>query len=199
MSNASKLEAQRGCILPPGSESDTKVEAMAPDWKLTILRVAQQTILRPMLACDMTQGYIDGLNNPEVYKFLAPPPPGGWNADNMRDYIVDNWNSDSDILFGIYHGHSLVGTTRLNDIDWSKSRGHLGICIFETSQWGKGLASSTIVRLVDFAAGELKISEIIAGIAPENLASCRAFSNAGFKQTGNKPNGDFLFGWVKPA
>jgi RimJ/RimL family protein N-acetyltransferase len=170
---------------------------MPPRWKFTILHTSKQAILRPMLGCDITQGYVDGLNNPAVFKFLSSPPPGGWNADSMQDYIVDNWNSDSNVLFGIYHCHHLIGTTRLHDIEWDRSRAILGICIFDTSQWGKGLARSTIARVVEFAADELGLSEIDAGIKPGNIGSCEAFKKAGFKQIANKLNGDLHYRWTK--
>lgn len=172
---------------------------MLPNWKLTILRTSKEAILRPMLGCDITQGYVDGLNNPAVFRFLSSPPPGGWNAENMQGYILDNWNSNSNVLFGIYYSHQLVGTTRLHDIEWDRSCAILGICIFDTSLWGMGLATSTIIRVVNFAADELSLSEISAGIKPGNTGSCEAFRKAGFKQVENSPNGDLQFRWTKAS
>lgn len=170
---------------------------MRPNWKLTILRTTKEAILRPMLGCDITRGYVDGLNNPAVFRFLSPPPPGGWNADNMHAYVVENWNSTSNVLFGIYYSHGLIGTTRLHNIEWDRSRAILGICIFDTSLWGKGHATSTITRVVDFAADELGLSEINAGIKPGNIASCEAFKRAGFKQIENKPDDDLRYRWER--
>ncbi|WP_119305207.1 GNAT family N-acetyltransferase [Dongia deserti] len=170
---------------------------MPPNWKLTILRTSKEAILRPMLGCDITQAYAEGLNNPVVFKFLSPPPPGGWNAENMRGYVVDNWNSDSNALFGIYYRHQLVGTTRLHGIEWNRSRAVLGICIFDTSVWGMGLATSTIIRIVEFATDELGLSEINAGIKQGNVGSCEAFKKAGFRQIENSPNGDLQYSWTK--
>lgn len=170
---------------------------MPPKWKLTILSTSKEAILRPLLGCDITEEYVRGLNNPAVFKFLSPPPSGGWNVNNMNEYVVDNWNSESNVLFGVYYRHRLVGTTRLHDIEWDWSRAILGICIFDASLWGRGLATSTIVRIVEFAANDLGLSEIDAGIKPGNIGSCEAFNKAGFRQIENRPNGDLLFKWTK--
>lgn len=170
---------------------------MSHGWKLVVLRTSRDTILRPMLGCDITREYVDGLNNPAVFQFLSPPPPGGWNADNMRAYIIDNWNSESNALFGMYHCHRLIGTTRLHNIEWDRSRAILGICIFDTSLWGKGLATSTISRIIEFSGGELRLTEINAGIKPGNIGSCGAFEKAGFRQIETLPNGDLQYRWSR--
>jgi RimJ/RimL family protein N-acetyltransferase len=53
------------------------------------------------------------------------------------------------------------------------------------------------MRVVDFAADELGISEIDAGVKPGNIGSCEAFRKAGFKQIENKANGDLQYRWTK--
>lgn len=161
--------------------------------KQTILCTSTRAALRPLLPCDVTPGYVDGLNDPVVRQFLAMRDRP-WDRDSVTEYVIANWNSPRSVLFGIYLDY-LIGTIRLHDLDLETSSGIIGICIFDKAHWGKGHGSSAVCRVVDFAVNELHLEHIWAGIEPGNQRSIGAFKHSGFEQFEIKPNGSLQFKW----
>jgi RimJ/RimL family protein N-acetyltransferase len=53
---------------------------------------------------------------------------------------------------------------------------------FAKEHWGMGFATEVVVALLAFAAGTHRLREVIATVAPENLASQRVLAKAGMLQ-----------------
>jgi L-amino acid N-acyltransferase YncA len=60
------------------------------------------------------------------------------------------------------------------------------ICIFDKRYWEKGIAPSAIARVIEFAASDLRLREINAGIEAGNIGSQKAFKKAGFTRIADK-------------
>ena len=71
------------------------------------------------------------------------------------------------------------------------------ICIFDKQYWGQGVAPGAIKRVVEFAADDLHLNEISAGIEPGNCRSCGAFERAGFTRSEDKPDGTLQYRWSR--
>lgn len=51
--------------------------------------------------------------------------------------------------------------------------------------WGQGFATEAVRRVLRFAFGEMKLSEIEAGVFPGNDASIKVLTQTGFRETGH--------------
>ena len=69
---------------------------------------------------------------------------------------------------------------------------------FLRSHWGKGFASEIIPALLAWGKSEHGINEVIATVAPENLASQRVLAKAGMRYTHTRENESsqtLVFAW----
>jgi RimJ/RimL family protein N-acetyltransferase len=142
--------------------------------------------LRPIDAGDVTQAYVDGLNDPEVHRYMEAPRKQRQTLDSIRSYVAANTADPYAVLFGLYCGGTLRGTVRLHDLDTVNRRATLGIALFDRRVWGRGLASRAIAAVTAFAAAELAVERLEAGIIEANAASVAAFEKAGFRRGGSK-------------
>jgi RimJ/RimL family protein N-acetyltransferase len=88
------------------------------------------------------------------------------------------------VLFGIFdHGNpSHVGTVRLHDINKLCGHCYNGICIFDKSVWGCGIASDAIRNVTSWAFMTLSLVRIEANAYLENVGSIRTFERAGYRR-----------------
>ena len=61
---------------------------------------------------------------------------------------------------------------------------------FSRSQWGQGLASEAVPRMVMYGTKNHQLTKIIATVAPENIASQRVLRKTGFTFVGEKTDND---------
>lgn len=89
------------------------------------------------------------------------------------------------ILWGFWYSdysqERLVGTVRLYGIYNAEPCCHIGICLFESTVWGKGLGSCVIRRVTEWAFHNLDLHTVRAGAYEENVGSQKAFQSAGYK------------------
>jgi len=143
------------------------------------LRVDADFEMRPFKEEDITSAYVDGLNDPEVRRFLTS---SSHDLDSVTEFCRLNDGSDTDILLGIFHQDTHIGNIRLHDINWLEMSCYLGIAIFRKEYWGRNIATRMLKIAVEFCFNSLQISEIRAGINQRNIASKRIFENTGFSQ-----------------
>ena len=86
---------------------------MVPDVVLSTVR----GFLRPITCADLHQDYVDGLNDPEVNRFLEVRRK--WQTSETVANKDSNNQSFDSVLFGIFdHDNSShIGTVRLHNID----------------------------------------------------------------------------------
>tara|TARA_B110001454_G_C12599818_1_gene383955 strand:+ start:175 stop:708 length:534 start_codon:yes stop_codon:yes gene_type:complete len=134
--------------------------------------------LRPINMHDISQLYIDGLNDPEVHHFLVAAKNKKQDYKSISTYVKKNLDSKDAILFGFFLDNILRGTVRLHDIIDKKS--FIGIVIFDKSIWGKKWGRKILLAVNNFAYRELDIKKIKAGVEFDNHKSARLFSSAGY-------------------
>lgn len=135
--------------------------------------------LRPLQEQDVTPQYVGGLNDSDVNKFLTGPKQQWQTMDTVKSFVCTNRDADDGLLFGLFVGGELRGTTRLHDI--TQEQAYLGLALFDKSIWGKGWGRRVIVAVTEFARKDLRIKKIVAGIEDENIASQKAFAAAGYQ------------------
>lgn len=152
-----------------------------------VIRIDSEIELRPLAEADVTQRYVDRINDPSVSQYLISAMNGPQTIDDVRAMVVSNWQAADAVLFGIFSSGVHCGNIRLHDI--TRERAFLGVAVFEQHATGKGIGRRAIAGLARFAVNELGIVEILAGIDEKNIRSQRAFLNAGFVRTGRSPDG----------
>ena len=172
---------------------------LAPNTKSSIqLRVEAGAILRPLQVEDVTDAYVDGLNDPRVSQNLVGPRLHRQTLESVRAYVGRNWRNDRSVLFGVYIDGALRGTVRLYDID-DAGRAVMGIALFDTAYWGQGWGSRCIRRVAEYGTRELGLRRIVAGSYERNLAAIRSFAKAGFRRTPERDYADDYDRWITCA
>ncbi|NTV28856.1 MAG: GNAT family N-acetyltransferase [Candidatus Omnitrophica bacterium] len=140
--------------------------------------------LRELTCSEVSQAYIDGLNDPAV-NGLTEARHVRWTRKKVLDY-VKGARSGGYYLIGIFlkEGDRHIGNIRLLNIDAVHKRAELGIMIFDRSTWGQGYGTEAILGVVQFAFSSLGLHRIQADYYSVNKASARLFKNAGFTVEG---------------
>jgi len=141
--------------------------------------------LRSLNETDVTDQYIEGLNDQEVNKYLEIRHTRQ-TIDTVKKFVNINASSKDAILFGIFEGSSekLIGTIRLHSISQRKKNAHIGICIFDKLSWGLGFGRNAVKVVTRWSFHHLKLNKINAGIYIENFSSKKIFLNSGYKLEG---------------
>jgi [ribosomal protein S5]-alanine N-acetyltransferase len=164
-----------------------KIIGQSPNLEIAELKCGIKGVLRPLRETDLSQAYIDGMNSPEIRKFLMQPNMEPQTKGSLIEYIRLNFKAHDAVLFGLFVNKIHRGNIRLHNI--TPDSAFLGIAIFDRSIWGKGWGSRAIRTVSDFGILQLKIKKISAGISDENQPSIRAFKKAGYhRQSTNSPN-----------
>ncbi|MCZ4282346.1 GNAT family N-acetyltransferase [Kiloniella laminariae] len=143
-----------------------------------ILYINEDVLLRPLKIEDIHQNYIDSLNHPHVRKYLAAHTGSQYTRKNVTQFVLENDEDRSAILFGFFVRGKHSGTCRLHDI--TQNCAWLGLAIFDISLWGQGWGNKIITTVSNYALLQLNIEQIRAAIDPLNIGSKSAFTKSGF-------------------
>ena len=140
--------------------------------------------LRTLITNDVHQKYIDGLNDPRINKYLVDVRKNQQTKEKLEEYVQQNLDSDYNILFGIWVDgqDEFCGTVRLHSIEYTHRTAHIGVCLFDSDVWGRGIGKKSIKAATKWALNSLKLRWIEAGIYEENIISCKAFESAGYEK-----------------
>ena len=136
---------------------------------------------------DISEVYVDGLNDPVVNQFLSIKDTEQ-TLETVSEFVQLNEEAVDGVLWGIWMNdpNRLVGSVRLHGIVSNTGFCHIGICVFDRSAWGRGIASSSITAVTNWAFHCLNLKKIQAGVDPKNIPSRRTFLKAGFQHVSNK-------------
>jgi len=151
-----------------------------------LLPESNQAELRVLCEGDITPAYINGMNDPEIRRFVSVDR-GSLDAQSVQDFVVDNWLRADCLLFGLFIAGIHRGNVRLHEYDGASI--WLGIAIFDRSIWRKGFGVQVISVASDFALNELSCAAVRAGVDRKNEGSMAAFRKAGFVVFEEKPEG----------
>lgn len=142
-------------------------------------------VLRPE---DVTQDYVDWLNEPLVNQFLESRF-AQHDIDSTRAFVQACLESPNSVMFGIrsrLHGNRHVGNIKIGPIDVRHGLGEIGILIGARESWGAGIGGKAIKLISDVARDQLKLRKLTAGCYGANVGSERAFMKAGFIVEGRR-------------
>ena len=155
--------------------------------------------LRPLKHEDVHPGYVSGLNDPEVNRYLDGVKRVTQTEESVTEFVLHNQQSNNAVLFGIWLDkiqlHS--GTVRLHGIEANHKTAHIGICLFDKTAWGKKLGYKAAEAVTRWAFETLRLRWVEAGAYSENIASQKTFLAAGYEWIYDIPGKYILEG--KPA
>lgn len=142
--------------------------------------------LRPLTPDDVTADYVDGLNDPEVNRYLVEVRKTRQTVESVRAFVTRDLLAADTWLFGIFPSGLTrpIGTVRLHAVDRYNFTAILGVCLFSRAHWGKGYGSEAVARVSRFAFEELGLHYLEACTYEENAGSTKLFLKAGFDQVG---------------
>lgn len=155
--------------------------------------------LRPLQLEDVHPGYVSGLNDPEVNRYLDGVKHTTQTTQSVLDFVAANVASANSVLWGIWQTGSErhCGTVRIHGIEHHHKTAHIGICLFDRSAWGKKLGSRSAEAVTRWAFETMGLRWVEAAAYSGNIASQKTFLAAGYEWIYDIPDKYLLEG--KPA
>lgn len=155
--------------------------------------------VRPLKVEDVHPGYISGLNDPEVNRYLESVKRTEQTGPGVTEFVRQNQQAGDAVLFGIWQAGAKLhcGTVRLHGIEKYHKTAHIGVCLFDRSVWGKKLGSKSVEAVTRWAFETTRLRWVEAGAYSENIASQKTFLAAGYEWIYDIPDKYLLEG--KPA
>lgn len=150
--------------------------------KKEILIDTERLRIRTLSEADVCENYVNGLNDPEVNKFLIDARFTQHTELSVKDFVAKNLSSPFCIPFGLFtkEQNELIGTIYISKISNIHFSCDLGICLFRKDFWNKGYGTEAISRVVRYLFDILGLHYIQAEAYAENKASLSMFEKVGF-------------------
>jgi ribosomal-protein-alanine N-acetyltransferase len=141
--------------------------------------------LRTLQEEDVSQAYVDWLNDPEVNRYLETRHALQTLA-SCSDFVKRCNSEKSEHLLGVFlrESQSHIGNVKLGFIDDIHSRGQISLFIGEKTLWGRGFAREIVYAITKYGFEEAGLERIEAGCYEENLSSLRVFLSVGYTVEG---------------
>jgi [ribosomal protein S5]-alanine N-acetyltransferase len=168
---------------------------------------SQRLLYRSLKEKDVTENYIDWLNDPDINRYMEIRHEYQ-TITSCRTYVAKMAASPEQYLFGIFLRASgkHIGNIKLGFINQYHKSAQLSLFIGEKGLWRQGIATETIKTITKWGFDELGLERIEAGCYDENLYSLRAFLKVGYQVEGyfrksvridNRRIGSFWLGILK--
>ena len=137
--------------------------------------------LQALKPADVHEGYVTGLNDPEVNRFLEVRHTKQ-TPESVVQFVCNDQQASGSVLWGIWDdGHpDHVGTVRIHGVEYRNRTAHIGVCLFDKRVWGRGLGRKVITAATRWALDELGMRWVEAGVYADNHFSTKAFLSAGY-------------------
>lgn len=164
-----------GCQMAPSSLSSRRLPLVAP------ALLSGRLVLRPLRPADRDDLFAI-LSDPRVAgRTDIEPLASPHEAAELLSFLAQRLEQDQGIRWAISlaGGDRLIGTAGFPGGDWSAGCAEIG---YEVSpeQWGRGIATEAVRRLVTWAVREQGLRRIEANTNPTNEASMAVLRKSGF-------------------
>ncbi len=105
-----------------------------------------------------------------------------YSMNQLIEYIIQKNLQESSRLFGIFllDDNQMIGTIKLEPIDFQLKSAWLGILIGHSDYRGQGYGKEAIKALLQYANSKLGLTKIYLGVDPANSAALRLYESIGF-------------------
>ena len=128
----------------------------------------------------------------EIYNYLSHSRP-----KCLSEGAVELWTTTR--LFMIRFGNQIVGCVWLDDLDFSKKEGKLGIYIGESHFRGLGVGREVMKEILNLAFGQLDLNRVILHVREKNMRAINCYKSCGFIFTKEFPKKQFSDGSFQGA
>ena len=149
------------------------------------IKVDEQILLKVLRLTDVSESYVEWLNDYEVTKFTEQKY-FRHTLESTKTFVSQKYNSEGDLLFGIFLDGTHIGNIKLGPIKFEHMSTEVSYFIGEKKFWGKGIASKCVETVVHFAVTELGLRKINAGYYENNIGSAKVLEKCGFVVEGNR-------------
>jgi len=142
----------------------------------------ERLVLRSLLLSDISQDYVDWLNDPEINKYLSISNTVQ-TIETCRSYVQSYQENNDAVLMGIFlKDNGLhIGNLTFSTLDWGNKTVAIGISIGRKEYMGKGLAREALSAIVRYCFQQLGLLRLWAGVNISNIRSLNLFFKSGFK------------------
>lgn len=141
--------------------------------------------MRPINREDVTERYLDWLNNPETTKGLATSP-GTHTMQSLSDFVNRAIQDPGTHMFTIRDsGNDLhIGNIKLDRSDQAAGTCELGLLIGDQAYWGRGIGKEACKLAIAHAFDILKMRKVLLSVYDNNPAAIKLYSGLGFIMEG---------------
>ena len=137
--------------------------------------------LRTLLPEDVSQRYVDWLNDPEINRYLEVKTPQTF--ESVRAYVAGH-DLRTGFLFGIFDGEKRhIGNISLI-IEERHGLGIVGVTIGERDYWGRNVVQEARQAVIDYAFDELELFKLSGGCKSSNNPAVYNYRRQGWKLDG---------------
>lgn len=144
-------------------------------------------VLRRLLPADVSEAYVDWLNDPEVKRFLETRHVKQ-DGESVRNFVTEKAASDNEFLFGIFliEDGRHIGNIKVGPISKIHHLADVSLLIGVRDCWGKGYAAEAISAVSRHAFDALGVRKLSASMYVLNEGSRRAFLKVGYVEEGRR-------------
>ncbi|CAA7194796.1 GNAT family N-acetyltransferase [Chryseobacterium potabilaquae] len=123
-------------------------------------------------------------NNRNIWNNMRDIFPHPYTIDDAKNFIAMVSKEDLQLTFGIDFNNQLVGVISfIKQPDVYRKSIEIGFWIGE-EYWKKGITSTSIKKMIDYAENSLDVNRIFANVFEHNIASMKVLKNNGFIEEG---------------
>lgn len=150
-----------------------------------IERRTARLLLRDLTHDDVTQRYVEWMNDERINKYLESRFETH-TIESVRDAVVQ---LSQDSVFAAIIEQATgqhIGNIKLGPVHHCHNTADIGLLIGEERCWGRGLATEAITAITLHGFEDLGLAKITASAYADNAGSIRAFQRAGFEIEGTR-------------
>ena len=159
--------------------------------KNMLIEINELCHLKILSKSDVSEAYLGWLNDYEVIKFTEQKH-FKHSLKSVEDFIIQKYESNSDLLFGIFYSNEHIGNIKLGPIKWKHKSAEISYFIGNRKFWGKGIATKAVKKVVEYALDVLLLEKVNAGYYDQNLGSAKVLERCNFVVEGTKVS-DVIF------
>tara|TARA_B100001059_G_scaffold45146_1_gene37756 strand:+ start:295 stop:888 length:594 start_codon:yes stop_codon:yes gene_type:complete len=134
---------------------------------------------------DVSDEYVQWLNDPIINQYLETRH-SIQDLQSILAYVVHIQADPNEHLFTIRlkKNNKHIGNIKVGNINTHYNIADISLFIGDKTVWGKGIATQAIQLISSFSIRKLKLRKLNAGAYEQNVASTKAFLNAGYTRDG---------------
>lgn len=134
---------------------------------------------------DVSDEYVKWLNDPIINQYLETRH-STQDLQSILAYVLHIQAVPNEHLFTIRlkENNKHVGNIKVGNINTYYNIAEISLFIGDKTVWGKGIATQAIQLISSFSIKKLKLRKLSAGAYEQNVASTKAFLNAGYTRDG---------------